>query len=315
MKASCKSLKLSILLGVVFTILTIIFSIVDLNYQYEIIDILLNISIGLFGSTIVALLLNIPAYNVAKRQLLEKFWNESRRLISAFSKIDYLLNEYNEENVINYINALKNKKWTEVYNQINPKNKIDCNDMQYKELLMDEFILNNPDLESKLSKSGLRKYADEQIDKYIEKLRKKAKKIYRQYIILSNESTMELNFMLGDMEFFLGKKPYEKIYKKLYQPLLEKLDKIKEEVYHFELYLENQGNEIVVLEKLFALQQELFALKTEENDKMKTYIVTGKFNDNMLMNLEEFRANMYNVKPEYQKTHPILCKTNKKEDN
>lgn len=315
MKASCKSLKLSIILGVVFTVSTIILSILSLNYQYEIIDILLNISIGLFGSTIVALLLNVPAYNVAKRQLLEKFWNESRRLISAFSKIDYLLNEYNEENVINYINALNNKKWTEVYNQINPKNKIDCKDMQYKELLVDEYILNNRDLESKLSKSGLKKYANEQIDKYIEKLRKKAKKLYQQYIILSNESTIELNFLLGDMEFFLGKKPYEKIYKKLYQPLFEKLDKIKEEVYHFELYLENQGNEAVVLEKLFTLQKELFALKIEENDKMKSYIVMGEFNDNMLINLEEFRANMYNIKPEGQKTHPILCKTNKKEDN
>lgn len=315
MKASCKALKLSILLGVIFTILTIILSTLSLNYQYEIIDILLNVSIGLFGSTIVALLLNIPAYNVAKRQLLEKFWNESRKLIFAFSKVDYLLNEYNKDNVINYINALNNKKWTEVYNQINPKNKIDCKDIQYKELLVDEYILNNRDMESKLSKSGLKKYANEQIDKYVEKLREKTKKICKQYIILSNENTTELNFLLGDMEFFLGKKPYEKIYKKLYQPLFEKLDKIKEEVYHFELYLENQGNEVVVLEKLFTLQQELFSLKIEENDKMKTYIVTGKFNDDMLMNLEEFRADMYNVKSEYQKTHPILCKTNKKEDN
>lgn len=315
MKASCKALKLSILLGVIFTILTIIFSILSLNYQYEIIDILLNISIGLLGSTIVVLLLNIPAYNVSKRQRLEKFWNESKRLISAFSKVDYLLNEYNEENVINYINALNNKKRIEVYNEINPKNKIDCKDMQLKKVLADEYILNNRDLESKISKSGLEKYADEQIDKYIEKLRNKSEKICQQYIILSNESTAELNFLLGDMEFFLGKKPYEKIYKKLYQPLFEKLDKIKEEVYHFELYLENQGKEAVVLEKLFTLQKELFALKTKENDKMKTYIVTGKFNDSILMSLEEFRADMYNIKPEYQKTHPILCKTIKKEDN
>lgn len=50
-----------------------------------------------------------------------------------------MLNEYNEENVINYINTLNNRKWTGVYNRINPKNKIDCKDMQYKKLLIDEY--------------------------------------------------------------------------------------------------------------------------------------------------------------------------------
>lgn len=68
----------------------------------------------------VALLLNIPAYTVSKRQLLEKFWHESRRLIGKFDKINYLFNEYNEKNIVNYINALNNKKWSEVYNQSTP---------------------------------------------------------------------------------------------------------------------------------------------------------------------------------------------------
>lgn len=100
MKSSCKSLKLSIVLGVIFIISTIILSILSLKCKSEVIDIILNISIGLLGSTMVALLLNIPAYDVSKRQLLEKFWHESGRLIARFDKIDYLFNEYNEEKIM-----------------------------------------------------------------------------------------------------------------------------------------------------------------------------------------------------------------------
>ena len=38
----------------------------------------------------------------------------------------------------------------------------------------------------------------------------------------------------------------------------------------------------------------------------------GTFNDNMLINLEEFRADMYNIEPEKQNIHPILFKSHKK---
>lgn len=49
---------------------------------------------------------------------------------------------------------------------------------------------------------------------YIEKFRKKAEKVFKQYINLAKESTKEMNFMLGDMQFLSGNKPYEKIHKK-----------------------------------------------------------------------------------------------------
>ena len=42
------------------------------------------------------------------------------------------------------------------------------------------------------------------------------------------------------------------------------------------------------------------------------YTVMGTFNDNMLINLEKFRADMYNIEPEKQNIHPILFKSHKK---
>ncbi len=72
MKANCKALKVSIIISSIFLILIIFFTSLVLIYENKLLEVLLNIFIGLFGSGCAALLLVIPAYNVSKRQLLEK---------------------------------------------------------------------------------------------------------------------------------------------------------------------------------------------------------------------------------------------------
>ena len=48
-------------------------------------------------------------------------------------------------------------------------------------------------------------------------------------------------------------------------------------------------------------------------DDYKSYIINNKFLNKMLINLEEFRADMYGVEPEEQYLHPVECRTyNKK---
>ena len=68
MKANCRALKASIIISSIFLVLIIIFTLLVLNYDNKLFEVLLNIFIGLFGSGCVALLLAIPAYNVSKRQ-------------------------------------------------------------------------------------------------------------------------------------------------------------------------------------------------------------------------------------------------------
>ena len=304
MKANCKALKVSIIISSIFFILII--------YENKLLEVLLNIFIGLFGSGCVALLLAIPAYNVSKRQLLEKYWQETRRLIEKFSNLQFLFNEYSDDVIVSYVNELKNKKWKEEFNKIS-KDKIVVEDKKYKDILIKEYINNHPELVKKVSKGSIQIYASECVDTHIEKLRNKAKEIYEQYINISKESTIELSFMLGDMQFFSGKKPYIKIHNNTYQPLFEMLNKIKEECYHFQLFLDGEGNESVVLEKLLELQKEVFDVEIKESDDYKRYIINNKFLNKMLINLEEFRADMYGVEPEEQYLHPVECRTyNKK---
>lgn len=56
-------------------------SVAVVNYDSIITNIILNISIGFLGSSFVAFLLSIPSYLVAKRQVLERYWDSSRLLI------------------------------------------------------------------------------------------------------------------------------------------------------------------------------------------------------------------------------------------
>lgn len=311
MKANCKALKVSIIISSIFLILIIFFTPLVLIYENKLLEVLLNIFIGLFGSGCVALLLAIPAYNVSKRQLLEKYWQETRRLIEKFSNLQFLFNEYSDDVIVSYVNELKNKKWKEEFNKIS-KDKIVVEDKKYKYILIKEYINNHPELVKKVSKGSIQIYASECVDTHIEKLRNKAKKIYEQYINISKESTIELSFMLGDMQFFSGENPYIKIHNNTYQPLFEMLNKIKEECYHFQLLLDGEGND-VVLEKLLELQKEVFDVEIKESDDYKSYIINNKFLNKMLINLEEFRADMYGVKPEEQYLHPVECRTyNKK---
>ena len=314
MKANCKALKLSIFISGISLVLVFIFAILVLNHECKLFEILLNVFIGIFGSGCVTLLIAIPSYIVSKQQLLEKYWQETKRLIEKISDIQFLFNEYNDEVVVSYLNELKSRKWREEYNKIS-KESIVLEDEKYKEMLIEEFINKNPNLQKEVSLELLHQYANERIDKYIEKMRVNCKKIYNKYINISKESTIELSFMLGEMQFFSGKKAFIKVYNNTYKPLYDILNVIKEECYHFELFLNGEGNEAVALEKLLMIQKELFEVEIKETDEDKSYIINNRFLDKMLINLETFRADMYGIKPEYPELHPIQCRTYNKKLN
>lgn len=307
MKANCRALKISIIISIVFFALTIIFSYLVIIFPNKILEILLDIFIGMFGSGFFSLLIAIPTYNVSKRQLLEKYWEETRRLIEKFSSLDFMFIQYSSENMVSYIKELKNKKWKEEFNKIG-KEQLPLEDEKYKDLLIKEYTENNKELVIQMSEKGFKSYASDCIDRDVEKIRNKAREIYQQYIEVSKESTIELNFMLGDIQFLSGKKQLKKILDDTYKPLFEKINKIKEESYHFKLFLDGEGNEAIVLEKLLKLQKEIFDIKTKDLGDFKSYTIYNSFSDNMLINLENFRAKIYGIQPDKVELHPVECR-------
>lgn len=309
MKTACKTLKWSLGITILSLILSIFLFTFSLYYNISLINFLLNLFIVIFSSSIVALLISIPNYIVTKKQLLERYWIESRRLIISIYKIEYLDIEFNKEDFIGYIKETRNNLWKEEFNKL-AKNKVKIDD-EYKNRLLEYLSIKHDDLKEKLSKEGFKVYLNQELEKETNEILKNMDKILYQYKKCDEESTTNLNFMLGDTEFISGKNFYNKMYKNLYKPIFNLLSNIRKEISCFNLYLNNEGNKATVLEKILNLQSKIFTVK--ENKEVIT--IFNSFNDKMQSNLELFRSKIYNVKPIQNEIHPVLIIIRKKYRN
>lgn len=196
MKTACKTLKWSLGITILSLILSISFFIFSLYYDVSLIKFLLNLFIGVFSSSIVTLLLSIPNYIVARKQLLEKYWEETRRLIASIYNIEYLDIEFNKDDFIGYINEITSNLWKKEYNN-HAKSKIKIND-EYKNKLLEYLAIKHCDLKEKLSKNSFEIYLNHELEKETSKIFKHMDKILYQYKKCDEENTINLNFMLGD---------------------------------------------------------------------------------------------------------------------
>lgn len=308
MKANCKVLKVSLVLSISLFIIILSLLYFVLNYDCKLLNIIFNIVVGLFGSSFVALFMAIPAYTVSKRQLLEKFFQEAKRLIESIAMINYLFNEFNDDLVVSYVNEFEKKKEYEEYNKISDE-KINDEYDEDRNKLIKEYLKKHKNLLDAEHEDTVNDYAGKCVDSSIDKIRKNAKRIYNNYIDISKESTINLNFMLGDLHFLTGKKPYNKIYNNIYLPLFNMLNDIKMDSCHFELLSKKEIKESTALLILFKLQNKIFSVDVKETKNYKNYIIYNKFYNQMIMSLEEFRADMYGIKQEKIILTPVETRT------
>lgn len=133
--------------------------------------------------------------------MLEQYWNECRRMVIELNKIDYMDIDFEENIFIKFINEQKNKLWiTEYYKQI--KQKIPVKEFEHTNLIKEEIKKENKELFKKLSKDASEKYLEEKIEKLYNKTIDNINKIVNQYLNYLKQSTDNLNFILGDIEFF-----------------------------------------------------------------------------------------------------------------
>lgn len=259
-----------------------------------------DIALGAFCSSIVTVFFYISAYKVERKRVLEQYWNECRRMVIGLNNIDYLNIDYDKDIFVKFINEQKNKLWiTEYYKQI--KQKIPAKEFENTKLIKEEIKKDNKELFEKISKDAGEKYLEEKIEKIYNKTTDKINKIVEQYLNYLKQSTDNLNFILGDIEFFTGKANYIKAHA-MFQKIYDLRIKMQEAARHFRYYKEGEGNKAVVLSEILELQKSIF--KVEENEDSK--IVYREFCDTMELELEEFRAKIiYNIEPDKIKIIPI----------
>lgn len=300
MKVNCKASKLAIIISTILLVMAILFKLLDIKYSNNFTGFMKDIFLGSFCSSIVTVFFYISAYKVERKRVLEQYWNECRRMIIGLNDIEYLNIDYDKDIFIKFINEQKNKLWiTEYYKQI--KQKTPTKEFENTKLIKEEIKKDNKELFEKISKDAGEKYLEEQIEKIYNKTTEKINKIVEQYLNYLKQSTDNLNFILGDIEFFTGKANYIKAHD-MFQKIYDLRVKMQEAARHFRYYKEGEGNKAAVLSEILELQKSIF--KVEENEDSK--IVYREFCDTMELELEEFRAKIiYNIEPDKIKIIPI----------
>lgn len=300
MKVNCKAIWLSIIITIISLILLIFFQILYIKTNHMIIDILIQIDLGIFSSSAITIFFYTSAYKIEKRKLLENYWNEIRKILMNLKKIEYMNNNFKEEVIAGYIYE-KSNVWIKQYNKMNPKSAI-LKYLKNTNIIKVAIKKENKEIIEQLSKEGKRKFLNDELEKIYNNTVKKIDKITGQYLEFLNYSIEELNCILGDMEFFTGEENYLKAYK-LYKNIYELRLKIRNSARHFRYYKEGKGNKAIVLSEILELQKNIFRVK--ENKKRK--MVYNEFVDEMNKELEEFRSEViYGVETEKYEKIPIL---------
>lgn len=260
-----------------------------------------NISLGLFGSSFVVFLISITEYRVAKTQLLEKIWNESRKLNIQLHKIKPVHSYIDDNILLNYIN-----EW--LFRQVEEDKLIFGDKHEAYDKLYNYLLEYHKESINKISKKEIKPYIDSLIDSEREKILEKLEKAIDQYLNLNNYSLLEFNNLLGDVQFLTGKDQYLKLHKNIYEPLLNMYNDLKECVcYHFELYRNSETNRPdVLLSILFENQDKLFRMEKKKEKEHEWDAIYADFCDNIDDKIEEFRAKtIYKCEEEKVSHHPI----------
>ena len=301
MKTKCKTLKLSISISAISLIIFSIFFFLNNYYENIWYEYIYNISLGLFGSSFVVFLISITEYRVAKTQLLEKIWNESRNLNNQLYKIRPIYSNVDDKLLVDYIN-----EW--LFRQ-NEKDKILFGDKHEAYDKLYKYFLKIYKYETKeMSEKETKSYINSLIESERKKELEDLEKIIDQYLNLNNYSFLEINNLLGDVQFFTGKKQYLKLHQDIYEPLRNMYNELKENVcYHFWLYRDGEANRPdVLLSILLEHQKKLFRIEKKNEGDCKWDIIYANFCNDMDDKIEEFRAKtIYHCNEEKVSHYPI----------
>ena len=224
-----------------------------------------------------------------------------RRILIELRKIDYMNINFEPNVFIKFMNEQRNKVWLNQWYKQNsmeiPEKEFENTNLIKKKILEDE-----DEFLRKISMDSREKYLDEKIETIYNRTTDRINKIINQYLKYLEHSTDNLNFILGDIEFFTGEKNYKKVYE-LFERIYNLNIKIQESARHFRYYIDGEGNKAFVLSEILKLQKDIFEVEETEDSK----IIYSKFIDSMEIQLEEFRANIiYNIKPEKIEIIPLM---------
>ena len=134
------------------------------------------------------------------------------------------------------------------------------------------------------------------------------KKYMDMYIVASKIDLEDLSNAYGNLDFLFGNKKIRLVaFESIYSKLQEYRNKIKLEVFHFNMLNDGKGNFAVCCKKVMELNDFFFVSETTQNDGSEWTTVYQKKFDDVSDRIEEFRSKIYFRKEvQYEKKAPVF---------
>ena len=300
--------------GIIVSVITMIISLVLIllfNWcDKEKYELLLNIIIGVLGSSVVTLIISISDYIVAKREALEEYFSQVYKIIIAFGKIKYV---HITDRVLE---SAKYKTECELKKCFGAKTSTMDSIMEYydENNYWDNYC-------EKLSLEEKEQIILEQIEKDCADI----EKAMNYYLDIDNLSYEAVENAFGRISFLFDKSekhPNEEkyfrvwIYRNLHEKLRNMINTIRLENFHFKAYKEGENKNILVLaEKIDSLNKKMFEIISDESNGYSIKKVYAKFFNDAYGNLEKFRARIYNCEEQKHMVAPVYTIQTLKDEN
>ena len=279
--------------AIIWTVIITVVSLIICLFQHSNHNLIYDLSLACFGSSLLGIVIAYTAYKAERRDAMEKFVEEVRNAID----------------VIRYIPA------------------IEITD-SFRDALEDEkrWLLGGKGIRHSIS-SRNESTTDKQIEEGIERPpfvlsygRSVLRKGAAAYIAVGEFDLSGFNSAYGRLDFLIGN---EKIRNAAYSNLYDKIRNFKLECLKysksFKIYIEEHKDYAISLEHFAVLRQYVFFPGDEDEflEQMQSLqdqvfeirdgFYYAKLRDELIHDLETFRSQIYNIKPEYEKSQPEYC--------
>lgn len=255
-----------------------------------------DISLAIFGSSILGFIMSLIEYFAVKRKTMEIFYEKALVAISAIGKAKYF---FTDEPVGLVVNCIA-EEWS---NKLLGKAPIHASKDKlieaYKSCL-DSILVNDP---------ALNEHCETWYINKMQEYYKELEKCFDSYIEIANTEFGALDNAYGNLDFIFGNKTLRLwVYETLYESVKEIRGSAIREAYHFKLYKAGEGNISACTAFLLKLNQEWFLVKEIDNEDIHCVSVYRKHYDTLSDKVEEFRCKIYKQKCTLEEHLPTMSK-------
>lgn len=264
-----------------------------------------DISMAIFGGAALGFIMSLTEYYVERRKAMKEFWLQATKVLNELKKIKYLDVDAPINLIVDAIHEDDSNALKEKFHLLSNDEKISVNAKEnliswYKENIPIPFDENTDD------NKKLTHLYDSNMAGY--------KEVFLKCMDSYREASMvelgNLDNAYGNLDFIIANKCIrQKAYEQIYDKLRKIVYQFRNEVYHFNLLKDGNGNFPVCILKVSELNQKYFLSKEENLQGYTNVSIFQNVFDDIDASLEKFRCKIYRIEYVEPKAIPVFGKT------